>query len=99
MSTAKGLSRRDLLKLGALGSAALLLPVERMARTQLSIANRLPASRIPAPFSVAFATPPVLTPVHRNATTDFYDVAMEPQAHEIIPGLQTTIWGYNGITP
>jgi len=36
------LSRRDLLKLGLFGSAALLLPAERVARTALAEANRIP---------------------------------------------------------
>ena len=48
------LSRRDLLKLGFFGSAALMLPAERIARTQLAIADRIPASRLPQPFTVPF---------------------------------------------
>jgi hypothetical protein len=36
------LSRRDLLKVGLFSSAALMLPAERIARTQLAIANRIP---------------------------------------------------------
>ena len=40
------LSRRDLLKLGLFGSAALLLPAERVARTALAEANRIPESRL-----------------------------------------------------
>ena len=46
------LSRRDLLKIGAFGSAALALPLERVARTQLALDNRIPASELPAPFTV-----------------------------------------------
>jgi FtsP/CotA-like multicopper oxidase with cupredoxin domain len=62
------LSRRDLLKLGALGSAALLLPLERNARSTLQLVNRLDPSLLPAvgqlPFRVpkdAKATPVTLT--------------------------------------
>ena len=36
------LSRRDLLKYGLLGSAAMLLPLERVARTQLLLTDRMP---------------------------------------------------------
>jgi len=39
------LRRRELLKIGLFGSAALMLPLERVARTQLAISNRLAASR------------------------------------------------------
>ena len=69
------LSRRDLLKLGFFGSAALMLPAERIARTQLAIADRIPASRLPQPFTVPFAVPPVATPVARTADTDLYSLA------------------------
>jgi TAT (twin-arginine translocation) pathway signal sequence len=35
----KRISRRDMLKLGLLGGAALMLPLERTARTESSINN------------------------------------------------------------
>src|SRR5919112_6212455 len=91
--------RRELLKMGLFGSAALLLPIERVARTQLAINDRLPASRLPAPFSADFAIPPVATPVARTADADIYSLVQSAQKVEIIPGLQTEIWGYGGITP
>ena len=93
------LSRRDVLKLGLFGSAALLLPAERAARTALAEANRIPESALPAPFTVPFATPPVLAPVRSTGTTDFYVITQQAAEAEILPGLKTTIWGYNGITP
>jgi spore coat protein A len=93
------LSRRDLLKLGFFGSAALMLPAERIARTQLAVANRIPASRLPQPFTVPFAIPPVAAPVARTADTDLYSITQVENAVEILPGLKTPIWGYDGITP
>src|SRR5437763_9605060 len=93
------LSRRDVLKLGLFGSAALLLPAERAARTALSQANRIAESRLPAPFSVPFAVPPVLPPVRSTASTDYFLLTQRAASVEILPGLKTTIWGYNGITP
>jgi spore coat protein A, manganese oxidase len=93
------LSRRELLKVGVFSSAALALPAERVARTQLAITNRLPQSALPPPFTVPWAIPPVLAPVGRTADTDFYNLVQQQKAVEIIPGLQTDIWGYNGITP
>jgi spore coat protein A len=93
------LKRRDLLKLGLFGSAALLLPAERLARTQLALKNRIPASRLPDPFTVPFTVPPVLTPVRTDGTTDYYDLTQMQVRAEVLPGLQTTLWGYNGLVP
>jgi FtsP/CotA-like multicopper oxidase with cupredoxin domain len=93
------LRRRELLKLGVFGSAALLLPAERVARTELAIKNRIATSRLPAPFSVPLASPPVLTPVRSTADTDFYSITQQAAPAEILPGLTTTIWGYNGLAP
>jgi spore coat protein A, manganese oxidase len=93
------ISRRDLLKLGLFGSAALMLPAERIARTELAVANRIPQSQLPKPFTVPFSTPPVLSPVAQNADTDFYVLNQTQASVQILPGLHTDIWGYNGITP
>ena len=93
------LNRRDLLKLGLFGSAALMLPAERIARTQLSLTNRIPQSQLPAPFTVPFATPPVLEPVYSTPQVAYYDIVQRQVRAEILPGLETTIWGYNGVTP
>ena len=93
------LTRRNLLKAGALGSAALMLPVERSARTAVAVAGRIPTSQLPKPFMVPLALAPVLTPVRTTATTDYYMVTMRQANRELIPGLQTPIWGYNGIVP
>ena len=76
-----------------------MLPLERVARTELALTNRIPTSQLPQPFTVPFATPPVLQPVFEDATTAYYDIVQRQTKAEILPGLQTTIWGYNGITP
>ena len=93
------LTRRDMLKMSLLGSAALLLPAERVARTQLKVANRLPASKLPSPFELPFSRPPVAKPLRKTATTDYYRMTMRRAKVEILPGLKTEVWGYNGITP
>jgi FtsP/CotA-like multicopper oxidase with cupredoxin domain len=93
------LSRRDLLKVGLFSSAALMLPAERIARTQLALTNRIPESQLPAPFTVPFATPPVLQPEYQTAEWAYYSIEQRQVQAEILPGLRTTIWGYNGITP
>ncbi len=93
------LSRRDLLKVGLFSSAALMLPAERIARTQLALTNRIPESQLPAPFSVPFVTPPVLKPEFQTPEWAYYSIEQRQVQAEILPGLRTTIWGYNGITP
>ncbi|MDQ1647396.1 MAG: hypothetical protein QOJ50_3580 [Cryptosporangiaceae bacterium] len=92
------LSRRDVLKMGAFGAAAVALPLERAASAK-SATDRIAASKLPKPYTVPFAAPPVLEPVRRDATTDFYSVTMRPGLAEILPGYQTEVWGYDGIAP
>ena len=92
-------SRREVLTLGLLGGAAMMLPMERTARTKLDIAGRIPESQLPKPFQVPFAVPPVLKPVRRDTDTDYYQITMKQAQLEVLPGKKTTIYGYNGITP
>jgi FtsP/CotA-like multicopper oxidase with cupredoxin domain len=100
MQFAKPVSRREALKLGALGSAAALLPLERRALTSGNATrNRIPTSALPAPFTMPFVIPPVLQPVKRDATTDYYQLWQQQTSVEILPGKPATIFGYNGITP
>jgi len=94
------LSRRDLLKYGLLGSAAMLLPLERVARTQLLLSDRMPESGLPKPYELPFRVPPV---AHGTTAgnTDVYSMHMRAvQANVLGPGRPaTTIWGYEGTTP
>jgi len=65
------LSRRDLLKVGLFTGAALALPAERVARTELAVKNRMPTSGLPEPFTVRFTTAEVLRPVAATADADY----------------------------
>jgi len=71
------LRRRDVLKLGLFSSAALMLPVERIARTKDAFGDRIATSKLPKPFSVGFDVPPVLAPAKVNRTYDCYRPAPE----------------------
>jgi spore coat protein A len=97
--TMNAISRRDVLKLGVLGGAVIALPLEHTVSAQTISAGRLAASKLPRPFTVPFSVPPILTPTRSTSSTDFYRVEMRPANAEIIPGLTTPIWGYNGISP
>lgn len=92
------LSRRELLGAGILSGAALLLPAQPLFAQ--SVRERLPESRLPAPFRNPLTVPPVLAPVKTDATTDYYQITMRQADVPIVPGLPpTAVFGYNGITP
>jgi spore coat protein A, manganese oxidase len=93
------LRRRDVLKLGLFSSAALMLPAERIARTKDAFGDRIATSKLPKPFTIGFDVPPDLSPAKVNRTYDCYKIDQLQGSAEILPGLRTPIWGYNGITP
>jgi len=76
----------------ASGSAA-LIGLARRASPHAEL--RLPVE----PFRVALPIPPVLPPVRSDATADHYEIVQREAFAEIIPGIRTRIWGYNGIAP
>ncbi|MGY1642721.1 multicopper oxidase domain-containing protein [Geodermatophilus sp. SYSU D00703] len=54
-------SRRDVLKLSAAGTAAVALPLQGVLSA--ATASALPTSKMPKPYTAAFKAPPVLEPV------------------------------------
>jgi spore coat protein A, manganese oxidase len=93
------LSRRDLLKLGALGGAALYLPMERLARTS----DFVSLTRVPTPFTYPFVKPPELDlRASANGGTPITQVQMTMrQVKRPILGPaptwpQTDLWAYTG---
>ncbi|NUR08443.1 MAG: multicopper oxidase domain-containing protein [Nocardioidaceae bacterium] len=100
-------SRRDLLKIGVVGGAALALPLERVGLAGTPD-NRMPTSKLPARFTLPFVRPPELKPSGswRMRCPDGmmrsyprYDVRQQFTVAEILPGYKTPIFGYNGVTP
>jgi spore coat protein A len=85
-------SRFDRRELLVRGSAALLhLAMGRPVHAQHQ--HTLPQFRVPLPI------PPILRPVRRDATADYYEIAQSEATAEIIPGLRTPVWGYDGFFP
>ena len=94
------ISRSKFLKLGLMGWTGLALPLGTLS---------IPVSRLAAsasvrspnvePFSVPLPVPPVLEPSRTDTTTDYYEITQKEGKAEILPGLQTTVWGYDGIFP
>ncbi len=92
-------TRRDAIKLGLFGSAALAIPLERAARADSALDNRMPTHRLPAPFTLPFAVPPIAVPHSTDGDTDRYRIGMDVVQLEVLPGFQTTWWGYGGTVP
>ena len=86
-------SRRDVLKVSALGAAALALPFERVARAKT--ASKIAESKIPRPYTLPFKVPPVIDGRGGGTIT----IAQKVANAVILPGIQTPIFGYNGVTP
>ncbi|PZF79752.1 multicopper oxidase family protein [Jiangella anatolica] len=90
------IDRRQLLKLGAFAGASALVPAERLAgvfRGQPSVAPEVPK------FAVPLTVPPELRPRRLPERLDYYDVTMKEATAEILPGLKTPVWTYNGSFP
>ncbi|WP_305965203.1 multicopper oxidase family protein [Streptomyces sp. IMTB 2501] len=65
-------------------------------RTGTVLASRI---RPPRQFAVPLPVPPRARPSRTTGGTDFYDITQREGSVEIIPGLKTTVWGYDGIFP
>ncbi len=89
------ITRRQALKFGAIAGGSLLLP---LGLQRIGYAGDAGSPKI-KPFTVPFRVPPLLQPVRTDADFDYYEVTMRKAQVEILPGLKTEIWGYNGITP
>lgn len=94
------LSRRDVLKLTVLGSAAAALPFT--VSLHGARASELPENRMPRPYvrQSRFVQPPVLQP---SGTTPsgrvLYEVNQAELTATLVPGFSTRLWGYNGSVP
>lgn len=105
------ISRREFLKLGLVGGAGLILPFGASAcslfpkgganvETDSSAGNVLRSTaRLPEPFTVPLPIPPVAKPVRSDSIADYYEITQKVGHAEILPGMKTEVWGYDGIFP
>jgi spore coat protein A, manganese oxidase len=95
------ISRREFLKLGIAGGVALALPFGASACSgEGSTGTLLPSrAKLPEPFKAPLPVPPVLQPVRTDAGIDYYEMTQRVGKAEILPGLETEVWGYDGIFP
>jgi len=97
-----GMSRRRFL--GLAGGAGVLLTAgiaaPRLLRPAAATGELLTSEiPLPPPFQVPLPLPPVLTPVSRDGGVDRYEIVQRAATAEILPGVRTPIWGYQGIFP
>src|SRR5215208_6462176 len=100
------LTRRDMMKLGALGVAgaagASQLPLNEIIEARAT--SLLALGNMPKVFTTQFMRPPILHPTHsrrdRNGVvTDFFTVRESARRARILPTKDTVIFGYNGMAP
>ena len=84
------IARRDFLTICGGAMAA----VPRLHRFSANPAY--PAAR---KFQSLLRIPSLLRPAHSDETTDYYEIEQRQAAVEILPGRQTTVWGYQGMFP
>ena len=96
------ITRRQFISGLAVGGAAagigipFALGIAGSTSTGLALPSRVP---LPEPFTRRLRIPPVLAPVRSDGDGDHYGITQRVVPAEILPGLSTTIWGYNGIFP
>lgn len=88
-------TRREALKIGAIAGGSLLLPLllQRRGYTQTA------GSPQPNRFQVKLPISPVVAPVRSDADTDYYEIKLQKSRVEILPGLTTEVWAYEGMIP
>ena len=83
------LNRRQLL----VGGSSALLHSAMAGAAAAHVHQAVRKFRSPLPI------PPVLQPVRSDGTADYYEIAQCEASVEILPGIRTRIWGYNGLFP
>ncbi|MEU3778821.1 multicopper oxidase domain-containing protein [Streptomyces sp. NPDC032472] len=92
--------RRAFLGLAAAG-AAMTLGAAGFSRLAGASTGRVLASTapLPAPFAVPLPIPPTVRPARSEDGADIYELEQREGQARILPGLTTTVWGYDGIFP
>src|SRR5919107_5368590 len=97
------ISRREFLKMGLAGGLALAIPFGASACSSSGAGSTgtllQSKAKLPAPFRVPLPVPPVLEPVRSDRAADYYELTQKAGESEILPGLKTEVWGYDGLFP
>ncbi|MBM7786917.1 multicopper oxidase family protein [Tenggerimyces flavus] len=92
------LSRRGLLGLAGAAAVAGSLAGCQFLNGQTGQVLRSEAP-LPKPFTVPLPIPPVKKPIRTDGATDYYEIVQREATAEILPGLKTKIFGYDGVFP
>jgi spore coat protein A len=96
-------TRKEFLKLGLVGGAGLALSSSASSawgRANGTTGNLLRSkAQLPKPFMIPLYVSPVLEPVRTDDGIDYYEVTQRVGKAEILPGLETEVWGYDGVFP
>ncbi|KAB2340173.1 multicopper oxidase family protein [Actinomadura rudentiformis] len=100
---ARGMARRQALGIGgALGLVAFTglttggALARRPPHTGAELRSEVP---LPPPFQVPLPIPPVLKPVSTSGGVDRYEMTQREATAEILPGVRTPLWTYEGTFP
>ncbi|MEV1170937.1 multicopper oxidase domain-containing protein [Nonomuraea sp. NPDC049784] len=92
------MTRRQALQLLGMGATLSISGCSLLGRTPLPqlLAGNAPP---PKPYTVPLPLPAVAKPHKTDTTTDYYELVQRAAEVEILPGLRTPIWGYDGQFP
>ena len=97
------ISRRDVLKVGALGAGVFAFGGANLPAGRAAVLSTLAPANQPIPYSAPFRRPPELLPYDsgQDELGPFarYSLSQQLGQADMVPGLKTTIAGYNGIFP
>jgi len=93
------LNRRALLKVGVAAVTGLAAPIGTAIAATRRQPGRPPPSPSVRPFTVTLPIPAVLRPASTTGGVDRFVIRQRPADIEILPGLRTQIWGYEGQFP
>ncbi|MQY08929.1 multicopper oxidase family protein [Actinomadura macrotermitis] len=99
----RGMARRQVLGIGgalglmtATGLTTAAALSRRPAATGAELRSALP---LPPPFQAPLPIPAVLAPAGTAGGTDRYEITQRQASAQILPGVQTPLWTYNGTFP
>ncbi|MGL5081152.1 MAG: multicopper oxidase family protein [Microcoleaceae cyanobacterium] len=95
-------SRRKAIQLGLAVSGSALLPAALQKTGYAQVfkdEGGYTSPRKPEFYAQDFRQAPQAIIGRSDGGTDYYEITMKKGSVEILPGIQTEIWGYNGITP
>ncbi|MFC7584623.1 multicopper oxidase family protein [Nonomuraea antimicrobica] len=99
----RGVTRRRVLgiggALGLMAATGLSASAALARRPSITGAELRSAVPLPPPFQVPLPLPPVLKPVATSDGTDRYEITQRETTAEILPGVRTPLWTYEGTFP